>query len=608
MFENLFDWLNDDSKEEEENTLGCEAEMEDDEDYDYDDDNNPLMDITGDGYADSIVSEFDLDGDGVIDTESVTGVFDMDGDGIADTVATERYTDLDGDGLIDVVTREIESEFDVEEVEAELFGETEMDDSTLMDLTGDGYGDSIVSEIDSDGDGYAETLETTSMYDTNGDGIEDTMVVERYTDIDGDGVYDAMTTEISQDPTIDDYEEENDFPLMDVTGDGHADWIVSEYDSDGDGVVDTESVTGLFDMDGDGVGDTVVTETYTDLDNDGLVDSVTRDIQSEYDVDEVEEALFGDDMEIDDSTMIDMTGDGHADRIVSEIDEDEDGYAETIETTTMHDMDGDGIEDTMVIERYTDTDGDGYADESSTQIVQDPTLDDDDDDDDVYYDEEVYEDPDFDAYTDEEDFYDEYEEDMDEYEGVPGYEPYENEDADDDDIIGTPEDDIDEWHLQETDCSCAIASQEFVLEQLTGEEYDEAELREIAEENGWYDPNGGTPVNDVGNLLEMEGLTVERSTGGSIEDIEECLNNGGKVIVSVDSDEIWYGENDDVYGPGMDADHAVEVIGIDYSNPDEPMVILNDSGIPNGAGAAIPLDNFVEAWEDGGCFMVEAYN
>lgn len=57
----------------------------------------------------------------------------------------------------------------------------------------------------------------------------------------------------------------------------------------------------------------------------------------------------------------------------------------------------------------------------------------------------------------------------------------------------------------------------------------------------------------------------------------------------------------------MDADHAVQVTGIDMSNPDQPMVILNDPGAANGGGAMVPVDAFVDAWEDSGCFMVEAY-
>jgi hypothetical protein len=113
-------------------------------------------------------------------------------------------------------------------------------------------------------------------------------------------------------------------------------------------------------------------------------------------------------------------------------------------------------------------------------------------------------------------------------------------------------------------------------------------------------------MQDVGNILEAYGLHVDKHEGGTIQDIEHCLEKGGDVIVGVDADEIWY-TNHDTYGPGNDANHALEVIGVDYSDPNHPMVILNDSGTPDGCGSMVPLDQFMDAWQDSGYYMVEAY-
>ncbi len=190
---------------------------------------------------------------------------------------------------------------------------------------------------------------------------------------------------------------------------------------------------------------------------------------------------------------------------------------------------------------------------------------------------------------------------------APAYETFDPSRADLDSIVGDPAGNMENWHWQETGTSCAVASQEFVLEQLTGQEFSEGELRQLAEENGWYDPEGGTTMDDVGNILAHMGLHVEQNMGSTMSDIEQCLASGGQVIVGVDSDELWSGENEEMFGPGMDADHAIQVTGIDYSNPAEPMVIINDPGASNGGGAMIPIDEFVDAWEDSGCFMVEAY-
>ena len=93
----------------------------------------------------------------------------------------------------------------------------------------------------------------------------------------------------------------------------------------------------------------------------------------------------------------------------------------------------------------------------------------------------------------------------------------------------------------------------------------------------------------------------------TIQDIENCLNNGGKVIVSLDANEIWYGEDDNLFSPFSNANHAVQVIAIDRTDPSSPVVVLNDSGHENGKGSMIPMDVFLGAWEDGNCQMIECY-
>ncbi len=288
----------------------------------------------------------------------------------------------------------------------------------------------------------------------------------------------------------------------------------------------------------------------------------------------------------------DADGDGVPDVVITEqhLDTDGDGRFDTIQTDLTLDMDNDGFADLHSVVIGRDTDGDGVLDWMQTA--------EDFDNDGIFDSIHEYSGLDGLDLTDDGGFPDG---------GAPAYETFDPDSADMDRVIGDPEEAMESWHWQETGSSCAVASQEFVLEQLTGREFDESDLRELAEEQGWYSPEGGTPMDDVGNILEHMGLTVERSQGNSIEDLERCLENGGEVIVGVDSSEIWEGQDDDFFGPGMDADHAVQVIGLDYSDPGSPMVILNDPGAANGGGAMLSLDVFMGAWEDSGCFMVEAY-
>ena len=177
--------------------------------------------------------------------------------------------------------------------------------------------------------------------------------------------------------------------------------------------------------------------------------------------------------------------------------------------------------------------------------------------------------------------------------------------------FGTPERWIDDWHEQEQPNSCAVASQEFILEEITGRDFAERDLANLAEANGWYTPDGGTPVNDVGRILEAHGIPVDRSWGNDLGDLAAALAEGEGVIVGLDSGEItipgYYGLPEDLLHdapgiPGQGVDHAVQVIGVrDYGTPDAT-VIINDPGHPGGAGVEIPADQFSAAWADGGNF------
>lgn len=382
--------------------------------------------------------------------------------------------------------------------------------------------------------------------------------------------------------------------LVDLDGDGIPDMVVQQQglDLDGDGILETQLIQQGVDLDGDGMIDVQRVSVGTDVDLDGVAD---------LNVDAIAVDLDGDGVADYQQVGMDLDGDGVFDRLDQFVDLDGDGVFDMAHVAV--DTDGDGRFDLFRMEE--DFDGDGVF--HAVEFVPDgdaPGADD-------QTDPDQGDDPDFD---DDADPFHQAEPQADVepqpdpgYGAAPNFETFDPDQADPDKVIGDPESAMENWHWQETDSSCAVASQEFVLEELTGQDFEEADLRDLAEANGWYMPQAGTPMDDVGNILEHMGLDVERSQGNSIDDIAQCLQDGGQVIVAVDSSELWEGVNDDNFGPGMQADHAVQVIGIDYTDPDEPMVILNDPGASNGGGAQVPLDEFVDAWEDSGCYMVEAY-
>lgn len=174
--------------------------------------------------------------------------------------------------------------------------------------------------------------------------------------------------------------------------------------------------------------------------------------------------------------------------------------------------------------------------------------------------------------------------------------------------FGTPAQDTLLWDGQQSyPDTCAIRCQEFILEQFTGRDIPEDALVQQAMENSWYAPGGGTTPENVGNLLELNGIPIHRFQDATVFHLANELAQGHKVIVGVDSGELWQEHpileaiEDKL---GIDgADHAVVVSGIDTSNPTETHVIVSDPGTGEAA-ASYPLDQFVDAWKDSSFFMV----
>lgn len=350
---------------------------------------------------------------------------------------------------------------------------------------------------------------------------------------------------------------------FDSNGDGYPDTFVELQDTDGNGTFET--VVGVSDTDGDGYLETGF--TAVDTNNSGQYDTIIlqQDTTGDGMADVVQKAHdYNQDGQIDSlTTYTDTKGDGQYDDV-----------------TKAYDSTGDGVIDK--VDHYTDSDGSGnvdshevyYIDVQTGQLI--PTM-------------------------------------------AAGFEvggtlftELDNFNPDDnypEGISGDPKESMTHWEWQGDTNRCALYSQKFVIEELNPKlgDIDMEEFAQVAKENGWFTEEGGTTFLNMNNMLDYYGVENEMSFHNSIDDIEECLNNGGKVIVSIDSDEIWYGEDNNIFAPESSSDHAVEVIGIDRTDPDHPMVILNDSGSPNGCGEMVPLDVFEGAWEDGDCQMIKCY-
>lgn len=387
-------------------------------------------------------------------------------------------------------------------------------------------------------------------FDSDGDGVLDSFA--QGADLNGDGIEEALLVDLDADGTTDilamdtDGDKIMETVAVDTDGNGVFDMFQSDVDADYDGRVD--QTTKFHDYNQDGQLDSG--SVYADTDGDGKFDLVSK--------------------------MRDTDSDGMMDEINSSLDTDGDGAADMSVQELLLDMDGDDIPDTYIVQ----------ADHNADQVFDAVGI------------------FDYDPWNGTVELIEQAELGESDSLAWLNFDPAE---SDPEKVCGDPASSMEQWEYQGDTGRCALYSQKFIIEELTGKDIDIEEMADFAEENHWFSEENGTPLLHMNKMLNAYGIENEMSFHNGTDDIRHCLENGGKVIVSIDADEIWYGETDEMFVPVDGANHAVQVIGIDDSDPSNPMVILNDSGTPDGCGEMIPLDVFEDAWADGDCQMIACY-
>ncbi|MEX2578844.1 MAG: C39 family peptidase [Verrucomicrobiales bacterium] len=176
--------------------------------------------------------------------------------------------------------------------------------------------------------------------------------------------------------------------------------------------------------------------------------------------------------------------------------------------------------------------------------------------------------------------------------------------------IGDPASQLDTWELQNMHDNCAVAAQTSIINQYLGSPISLEEANYVAVSSGIYTPGAGTSPADVGLLMDIYRVPNHSVEDASIEQLAAELQQGHLVVVGVDSGELWeegplgefwswlqkaFGLDTAEFNP---ADHAVVVTGINVSDPENPTVVINDPGHPEGAGKEYPLHKFKDAWEN----------
>ena len=165
------------------------------------------------------------------------------------------------------------------------------------------------------------------------------------------------------------------------------------------------------------------------------------------------------------------------------------------------------------------------------------------------------------------------------------------------------------------DSTCAIRSQQIILRDY-GIDMSQEQLIDFAKQNGWYSEDTGSPMGCVGYILESAGVGVHQQMDSTIYDLINELAQGHRIIVGVDSGELWadregnIGEKlkefwEDLWNGQEGADHALIVAGVEVNpkDPSDVTVILTDPGTGD-LRIEYSLDDFMDAWEDSHCFMV----
>ena len=163
-------------------------------------------------------------------------------------------------------------------------------------------------------------------------------------------------------------------------------------------------------------------------------------------------------------------------------------------------------------------------------------------------------------------------------------------------VHGDPSIVSDEWFLQRSSGYCVPASLTEVLSQVTGHRFaDESVVVERFAELGKPVTAQGETLADAETVLDSFGVESHVESDATVSDLEQYLDDGRAIVVGVNADEIWHGENT-AANPAGRANHALLITAIDEARG---QVILSDPGNPDGNKNVVPLEVFKEAWAAG---------
>lgn len=155
---------------------------------------------------------------------------------------------------------------------------------------------------------------------------------------------------------------------------------------------------------------------------------------------------------------------------------------------------------------------------------------------------------------------------------------------------------------QHGDWGCAVKCQSLIMNKY-GINLSEEQLTQEGLANGWFIDGAGTPLSDVGKLLNVHGIDTITLSNANQYTLMHELAQGHQVIACVDANELNSNLLVQFLNRTVDnPNHAILVTGIDATDPDNVQVIVTDPG--SGEFTSYPWNQFAEAWGDSQFHMV----
>jgi hypothetical protein len=162
------------------------------------------------------------------------------------------------------------------------------------------------------------------------------------------------------------------------------------------------------------------------------------------------------------------------------------------------------------------------------------------------------------------------------------------------------------------DVAESIRCEASIIRQFSRVNLPESHYVREAREHGWYPEGSVTSFKDVGNLLELHGIPVHRYTNANIFNLATELAQGHKVIIGMAADAPW-AQNSILARIGYKFGFAgmsrvANIVEIDVGDPESVKVVIASDPGTGEVAARYPLDNFLDAYQQGPFFMVATQN